>query len=80
MDIPTITDFDNYPFRFVNEYVENIALSNGAKYLDLLPILSEYDPKELEVSFMDAHMNELGHSITAEVLFNFLEQSRLLEK
>ena len=78
MNIPAITNFDNYPYQFVNDYVENVARSNGALYLDMLTELSKYDSNDLMVSFIDGHLNELGNDITANTLFDFLENNELL--
>lgn len=72
LNIPALQDFESYDFYFVNDYIENITASNNAAYIDLLPYFSVYDEDELRVSFMDGHMNELGHNITSGVLFDFL--------
>jgi|TARA_B100002003_G_scaffold248023_1_gene280838 lysophospholipase L1-like esterase len=78
MNIPVITDFNQYPFYFVNDYVENITISNGALYLDILPYLSEYGSNEVIASFMDSHINELGNNIIADALFDFLNENQLI--
>lgn len=79
MDIPVITDFDNYPFHYVNNYIKNITLSNQAIYIDLLPYFSQYGADKLIVSIMDAHMNEFGHKVTADVLFNKIKSENLIK-
>ncbi|MBI2653403.1 SGNH/GDSL hydrolase family protein [Candidatus Woesearchaeota archaeon] len=70
INIPVISDFNNYTFAYVNEYVKNVTLLNGGIYIELLPHFAKYGQEKLRVSFLDAHMNELGHNITAEVIFN----------
>lgn len=78
MNIPTLTDFEEYPFYFVNDYIENTARLNNTQYLDLLPYLTEYDSNTLTVSFMDGHMNELGNNITANAIFSFLNENKII--
>lgn len=80
MNIPVIANFDNYAFSFVDDYVEEITTSNNAKYFSPLPHFSGYSAEELRVSFMDSHLNELGHTIVADALFDFLGEESLLEK
>ena len=75
LNIPMLSEFEEYPFYFVNDYIENITTSNDADYIDMLPYLAVYDEDELRVSIMDGHMNELGHTLTSDVLFNFLNGS-----
>lgn len=77
INAPTITNFNPYPFYYVNDYIEKIALSNGATYIDLLPHFSEYNPEDLRVSFMDSHLNELANDITSKVLFNHISNTTI---
>ena len=78
MNIPVISDFENYPFYYVDNYIENINLLKGSIYINLLPHFSIYNPDQLRVSFLDTHMNELGHNITANVIFNEIEDRGLI--
>ena len=78
VNIPLINNFERYPFSYVNRYIQDIAVSNGAMYVDLLSHFSAYDPKELRVSFLDGHMNKLAHKITAEVLCKTLQEKRII--
>lgn len=73
MNFPVITDFSNYPFSFINGYIENVTLSNDAIYIDLLDSFSQYNANNLKVSFLDAHINELGHNITADAILNQIQ-------
>lgn len=68
LSFPIITDFEDYPFYFINEYIESIT--KDVVYIDLLNSFSDYSPEELRVGFLEEHINELGHSITANILFN----------
>ena len=71
INFPFISDFSNYPFDFINEYIEKNTLSNEALYIDMFDYFSQYkNPDDLTVSFLDGHMNELGHNITANAIFN----------
>jgi len=79
LNIPLVNSFAEYPFSSVNDFIEEMAVSHGAIYVDLLPTFSGYDADALRVSFMDGHMNELGHAITAEVLFQTLLKGRIVK-
>ena len=79
MNIPVISDFEDYPFYYVDNYIENITLLKGSIYINLLPHFSKYNPDQLRVSFLDTHMNELGHKIIADVIFNEISGRGLID-
>ncbi len=79
INFPVTSDFNNYPFYYVNEHVKSVALLNGADYIDLLPYFAQYGPERLRVSFLDAHMNELGHKITADIIFKEIQAKKLIK-
>ena len=65
LNIPAIAE--NYPFPFVEEYINNQS-SGDIKIIHLRNQFLNYNPKDLRVSFLDNHMNEKAHNITAEVI------------
>lgn len=80
MDIPTLVDSENYPFSAAITYVGNVTTAHGAYYFTLLPVLSEYEPSELRVSFLDGHLNKRGQALAGEALFVYLEKNDLIGK
>ncbi len=78
-NIPRITEAEQNPYQYASDYSKNISESNGALYLDLRSYFSGYSPDEVRVSYMDSHINELGHEIIAQALLDFLEEKQLLE-
>ena len=70
INIPLLTKSEEYPFNFVTTYVKEISENNGAHFVDLLPIFNNYEPSELKVSSFDNHLNELGHKLVSEMIFN----------
>lgn len=79
MHFPSITSFDKYPYLFVNDFVREIVTANNSTYLDLLPGFSKYDSEELQVSFMDGHINEFGHNLTAQILYETIEEGGFIK-
>ena len=52
--------------------VGELSAENGAKVLNFVPVLSEYDSRELRVGITDAHPNERGHRLYADLIYDFL--------
>ena len=66
--IPSIMDFNNYPFQRINQKMELLCKEKGIDFLDLLPYFKNLDPQKLVVSIIDAHPNSLAHKIIAGAL------------
>jgi hypothetical protein len=73
LNFPAFSDSKEYPFQYISDYVKNISLSNNASFIDMETYFSAYNADALRVSFLDGHMNELGHNITANVLFEYIK-------
>ena len=77
MVIPALYQLKPYPYYYAHDYIKNLSLENDVAYLDLLHSFLNVST-DLRVSAMDAHMNEIAHNITANQLFNFLIQNKLV--
>lgn len=80
MHFPSITSFNEYPYLFVNDFVRELVTANNATYLDLLSGFSKYESEELRVSFMDGHINEFGHNLTAQILYETIEEGGFINQ
>ncbi len=67
-----------YPFAHVTEILEDIALQNDFRFIDLLPPILESDAERLTVSAWDGHPNEIIHAIAAEEIYERLIADRLI--
>lgn len=76
--IPPLENLKEYPYTEIHTQIKGISEPNGAYFLDLLPYFKLYDPAEVRVSLMDAHMNELGHKITSDAIIAYLQEKQLL--
>jgi len=76
---PEFHNFEDYPFKEANEFINQIANSNNVSVLDLLPAYQNYEPKTLWVSQEDVHPNSLGHEIAADQIYGkLIKQNYLL--
>ena len=77
MIIPIINDFEDYKFLGHHKFIHEI----GSKYefivIDLLDYYEEHDASDLYVNSDDSHINELGHEIASEKLFEIFEENYL---
>ena len=74
---PEFHNFKDYAFQNATDFVTNISEQENIPYLDLLPYYKEYNPKDIWVSYEDAHPNTLGHKIAAEAIYSFIENKFL---
>lgn len=64
---PVITEYNDYGFGFVHEWVKDEADNVGFSMIDLLSSFSKVPYRDLQVSAEDnIHPNALGHKIAAE--------------
>jgi hypothetical protein len=62
----------NYPYKNLHEKVINLAEENGFYVIDLYEYYSNYPPQDLKSTPTNHHPNELGHEVTAKVIFNWI--------
>ncbi|MGD9817656.1 MAG: SGNH/GDSL hydrolase family protein [Desulfomonilaceae bacterium] len=74
--IPSMMDFDNYPFLRINQIVEDFCKANNIDFLDVLPYFKDSNPEQLFVSIIDPHPNELAQSIIARALMDHIREAR----
>lgn len=79
LNFPQLLPGEDYPYDFATEYVREITSDNGAFFLDLLPVYEKYNTEEIRVSLFDGHINEKGHRITAEALFEFMQEKKIVQ-
>jgi len=77
---PILYDFSNYPFQGIHDKIRDFCEKEGIVVIDLLPVFSEYSADELWVNPTDHHPNELANRLTAETLYTFLTDNRLVVK
>lgn len=71
---PLITEYREYAFRPIHEWIKEQAQRNGFSTIDLLPYFSRIPFRALQVTAEDnIHPNELGHKIAAETVFNWYQ-------
>lgn len=64
---PLITDYRNYGFQSIHEWVKERAEKRGFSNIDLLASFSKLQYRDLQVTAEDnIHPNALGHKIAAE--------------
>lgn len=76
--IPSLEILEDYPHENIHQYIKSISESNDAYFLDLLPYFKNYNLDELRLSFMDTHMSESGHKITADKILTYLQEYTIL--
>jgi len=73
---PIISDYNNYKFESIHEWVRHEAESRGFEALDLLDQFSRFSYRELQVTAEDnIHPNGLGHRIGAEAFLAWYYRS-----
>jgi lysophospholipase L1-like esterase len=68
----------NYKFSYFNQAVKNFCQLHGIHYFDILPVLQKRDPQAYWYSLCDPHYNALAHSVVAETIYLYLQQTLLL--
>lgn len=66
---PVITDFDNYPYKYIHKIIKEVATRNNVNVIDLLPSFEVEDYRTLRVSRFDSHPNEKAHLLAAKQIF-----------
>lgn len=71
--IPDIHNLKDYPFDFIHQKIKELSLQNNFEYLDFLDSFKDIEnQEELWAMPGDPHPNELGHSMMAKQLYNYL--------
>ena len=69
---PLITEYRDYPFESVHNWVEEQAQKNGFSTIDLLPSFSSIPYRDLQVTSEDnVHANAVGHKMAAEAFLTW---------
>lgn len=63
---------NGYPFIELHKQVKNIFAEVGFDVIDLYDYYKKYSSEELRACSLDAHPNELAHSIAATVIANYI--------
>lgn len=70
---PLLLDYTRYPFTNIHQRLMDAFEAKDVKAIDMLPIYSEYDHKQLRIHPQDnTHPNAVGHERAAEALADFL--------
>jgi hypothetical protein len=76
---PVLHRLDDYPWAEVHSKVTSAAEGEGLIVFDLLPVLKETPEKEVRLGPGDyIHPNSLGHKLTGEAVYDFLQKEGLL--
>lgn len=78
MLFPLLYKFDNYPFLEIHKKIALICAKENIPMIDLLPVYSAYQDKDLWVNPTDQHPNEIAHKLAAESLSDFLADQKLV--
>ncbi|MBF0355139.1 MAG: SGNH/GDSL hydrolase family protein [Alphaproteobacteria bacterium] len=70
VNYPELHELTPYPFLDVTAKLRAAAFSSEADFLDLLPAVSDLEPKSLWVSPMDAHPNPASNRAFAKLLYD----------
>ena len=78
---PLLTDYSNYQFTAIHQWVTSKARENGFDVLDLQGKFSRMSFRDLQVTAEDnVHPNALGHRVAAEAVYNFLRSDEMRQK
>jgi lysophospholipase L1-like esterase len=75
---PIIYKLNNYPFKEAHKHVDELAYKNHFLHIDLLKDYQRYRVEDLVVNQYDAHPNELGQKIAADVISDYLMRKGVL--
>ncbi|MBE9537243.1 MAG: SGNH/GDSL hydrolase family protein [Proteobacteria bacterium] len=73
---PVITDFNNYPYKYIHKIIKEVATRNNVNVIDLLPSFKAEGYRTLRVSRFDSHPNEKAHLLAAKQIFWSLYKDR----
>ena len=63
----------DYPLTDIHQKLVDYFTSLNVPVLDMLPILNQYRPEQIMVSRRDFHLNELGHQLIADNLYQLVK-------
>lgn len=70
---PLLSEFGNYEYSGIHDWVMQQAVGNGFQVIDLLPVFSSKSFRDLQVTSEDnVHPNAAGHSLAVTELINNL--------
>lgn len=73
--IPSMMDFERYPFEKINTLLESFCKKKGIDFLDVLPYFRGQNPSSLHVSMIDSHPNEFAYRIIAGAIADHMAKS-----
>ena len=71
-NIPELRNLKNYKFDKQTNIIKNFAEKNNINYVNSFSVLKKYDEKDLWVTKLDPHANDLAHKIIADFLMEKL--------
>ncbi len=71
---------EDYPYDFIHQQLKEFLEKEKIPVIDLLEDFSAYKAKDLAVNSFDPHPNKKAHEITAQRIFDFLNQESLEER
>ena len=69
VNMPDIHQLNPYKLNFINKKIENLAKDIDMQYIDLLPVLKNFEEKILYNNYQDFHPNALAHELMAKEIF-----------
>jgi len=70
---PLLSDFGNYQYTDIHDWVGQQAIDNGFQVIDLLPVFSHESFRDLQVTSEDnVHPNAMGHALAVTTLLKLL--------
>ena len=73
-NIPELRDLKNYKFKEETNIIKNFANEKNIHFVDSISALKKYDEKDLWVTELDPHANDLAHRIIADFLKEKLDK------
>ncbi len=73
--LPSMIDFENYPFEKINRLLESFCKEKGIDFLDVLPYFRGKTPSSFHVSMIDSHPNEFAYRIIARAIADHMAES-----
>lgn len=63
----------DYPLTDIHQKLVDYFTSFDVPVVDMLPVLNQYRPEQIMVSRRDFHLNEFGHQLIADNLYNLVK-------
>ncbi|RPG94875.1 MAG: SGNH/GDSL hydrolase family protein [Candidatus Pelagibacter sp. TMED263] len=73
-NIPELRDLKNYKFKEETNIIKNFANEKNIHFVDSISALKKHDEKDLWVTELDPHANDLAHRIIADFLKEKLDK------